>query len=81
MLAALRTLGRVVRGGPEVLSAGRRPKILRRRLFTDMAAAALWARWPARMTGQFAGIVRTEFPHGWRRGWDSVLSDGREMSI
>lgn len=66
LLAALRTLGLIVRGD-RVLTAGRRPKITRRRLYQDMAAAVVLAPFDGLLTRYFEGIVRADFPAGRRQ--------------
>lgn len=67
LMAALRTLGKVVRG-VDALVPGRRPKILRRVLYQDMAAAVGLAPSRRAVRSYVALIRRSEFPPGWPAG-------------
>jgi farnesyl-diphosphate farnesyltransferase len=64
MLAALRTLGLIVRG-KHTLMAGKRPKISRRRLYQDMALSVALAGSDGRLRGYFRHIVGTDYPESW----------------
>lgn len=64
MFAALRTLGLIVRG-KNTLTAGRRPKITRRRLYQDMGAGWVLAGSNRRLKAYFRYVVRNDYPAGW----------------